>query len=172
MLQSQHHLLSLPRFLDGSLFTLSPPLPLPAHQVMAGISADGLHGNLPPLWPRRCTKLAHEGSFLIAVFCLLLSSRPLQSSHCSTLQPSPVLSLLNTLPPFLDSPFPHHSHGANSQHLKKTRSTASPGTCYFTCPLPSPSFLPLLSTPPLLEAPPIPTAVPFTQMYLCAFFPD
>lgn len=166
MLRSQHHLLSLPRFLDGSLFTLSPPQLLSAYHLMAGISADGLHGNLPPLWPRRCTKLAHGR---ILSHCSPLSFAFLSSLTEFTLLDSPVqlvLSLLNTLPPFLESPFPHHSYGANSQHLK-TRSTASPGTCYFKCTCLSPSFLLLLNTPLLLEA-----AVPLTQLYLCAAFPD
>lgn len=61
-----------------------------------------------------------EGPFLIAVLCLLPFSHPLQSPHCSILQPSPVLSLLKSLPRFLESPFLHHSHNANSQSFKKT----------------------------------------------------
>lgn len=163
---------SLPaKILRWEFVTLSPPQLLPVHHLMAGISADGLHGNLPPLWPRRCMKLAHGR---ILSHCSLLSFAFLSSLTEFTRLKSPVqlvLSILNTLPHFLEAPFPHHSHGANSQHLK-TRSTASSGTCYFTCTCPSPSFLPLLSTPLLLEVPPVSAAVPLTQMYLCAAFPD
>lgn len=108
MLWSQQRVLSLPRFLGGSLFIpSSPPQLLPAHQPMVGTSADGLHGNLPSLWPRRCTKLA-RGKILPRHSSLSFSLSLIQgkSPHCSILHPGPVLSLLKTLPPFLSSPSP------------------------------------------------------------------
>lgn len=121
MLWSQQRVLSLPRFLGGSLFILSsPPQLLPAHQPMVGTSADGLHGNLPSLWPRRRTKLA-RGKILPRHSSLSFSLSLIQgkSPHCSILHPGPVLSLLKTLPPFLES-FLHQPHNADSLSLKKT----------------------------------------------------
>lgn len=103
-----------------------------------------------------------------SVFCFPLAPYRVHTARVSSSACAQPSEHPSSLP---GGPFPHHSHGANSQHLK-TRSTASSGTCYFTCTCPSPSFLPLLSTPLLLEAPPVSAAVPLTQMYLCAAFPD